>query len=65
MARLFSIVTSCESRARRAGRQGNRHRQAAYVGRTSQVWDIRLHDGNEVYKLTCVSRLTMAVIQRK
>jgi 1,4-dihydroxy-2-naphthoyl-CoA hydrolase len=35
----------------------------AYVGRTSQVWDIRLYDDND--KLTCISRLTMAVIQRK
>ncbi|MCW8195292.1 hotdog fold thioesterase [Proteobacteria bacterium 005FR1] len=33
----------------------------AYVGRTSQVWDIRLYDDNN--KLTCISRLTMAVIK--
>ena len=34
-----------------------------YVGRTTQVWDIRLYDDRE--KLTCVSRLTMAVISRQ
>ena len=34
----------------------------AYIGRTSQVWDIRLYDDRE--KLTCVSRLTMAVIRQ-
>jgi 1,4-dihydroxy-2-naphthoyl-CoA hydrolase len=33
----------------------------AYIGRTSQVWDIRLYDDNN--KLTCISRLTMAVIK--
>lgn len=34
----------------------------AYVGRTSQVWDIRLYDDRD--KLSCISRLTMAVIKR-
>jgi 1,4-dihydroxy-2-naphthoyl-CoA hydrolase len=33
----------------------------AYVGRTSQVWDIRLYDDKN--RLTCISRLTMAVIK--
>ena len=33
-----------------------------YIGRTTQVWDIRLYDDQQ--KLTCVSRLTMAVIKR-
>lgn len=32
-----------------------------YVGRSSQVWDIRLYDDKN--RLTCVSRLTLAVIQ--
>lgn len=35
----------------------------AYIGRSSQVWDIRLYDDNN--KVTCISRLTMAVIQVK
>jgi len=34
----------------------------AYIGRTTQVWDIRLYDDRQ--RLTCVSRLTMAVIAR-
>ena len=34
-----------------------------YIGRTTQVWDIRLYDDGE--RLTCVSRLTMAVIRKK
>jgi len=32
-----------------------------YKGRTSQVWDIRLED--ERGKLSCISRLTMAVVK--
>jgi 1,4-dihydroxy-2-naphthoyl-CoA hydrolase len=32
-----------------------------YLGGRSQVWDIQIHD--ETGKLTCVSRLTMAVIR--
>jgi 1,4-dihydroxy-2-naphthoyl-CoA hydrolase len=35
----------------------------AYVGRSSQVWDIRLYDDKN--KLTCISRLTMAVINAR
>lgn len=34
----------------------------AYIGRTSQVWDIRIHDDRD--RLSCISRLTMAVIDR-
>jgi len=34
-----------------------------YVGRSSQVWDIRLYDDRE--RLTCISRLTMAVIEAR
>lgn len=32
-----------------------------HAGRTSQVWEIKIH--NEQGKLTCVSRLTMAVVK--
>lgn len=32
-----------------------------YKGRTSQVWDIRIEDGRG--KLSCISRLTMAVVK--
>ena len=31
-----------------------------HVGRTTQIWEIRIHDGED--KLVCVSRLTVAVI---
>ena len=33
-----------------------------HLGRTSQVWEIRISD--EAGKLTCISRLTMAVLER-
>ncbi len=32
-----------------------------HIGKTTQVWDIRIHDERE--KLICVSRLTVAVIK--
>lgn len=32
-----------------------------YLGRTSQVWEIKIE--NEAGKLTCISRLTMAVVK--
>ena len=32
-----------------------------HVGRTSQVWDIQIHD--EAGELICISRLTMAVVE--
>jgi len=34
-----------------------------HVGRNTQVWDIRIE--NEAGQLTCVSRLTLAVVPRK
>lgn len=36
---------------------------ALHLGKTTQVWEIRLH--NEEGKTTCISRLTMAVLERK
>ncbi|QKX17238.1 hotdog fold thioesterase [Microbulbifer sp. YPW1] len=33
---------------------------AVHLGRTSQVWEIRIHDQNG--KLNCISRITMAVV---
>ncbi|HPG10804.1 MAG TPA: hotdog fold thioesterase [Chitinophagaceae bacterium] len=33
-----------------------------HLGRTTHVWDIKIHDENE--KLVCVSRLTVAIIPR-
>ncbi|HEX2770286.1 MAG TPA: hotdog fold thioesterase [Geobacteraceae bacterium] len=34
-----------------------------HVGKTSQVWDIRIHDDQE--KLVCVSRITMSLAKPK
>lgn len=34
-----------------------------HIGRTSQVWDIKLYDEQE--RLICVSRCTMAIVPRK
>jgi len=36
---------------------------AIHVGRTTQVWDIRITDPQ--HRLVCVSRLTVAVVERK
>lgn len=36
---------------------------ALHVGRNTQVWDIRIED--EAGRLTCVSRLTLAVVPRR
>ncbi len=32
-----------------------------HLGRSSQVWDVRIHDGEE--KLVCIARITMAVLE--
>jgi 1,4-dihydroxy-2-naphthoyl-CoA hydrolase len=37
--------------------------RALHLGRTSQVWEIMIHNKDE--KLVCVSRLTMAVIEKR
>jgi 1,4-dihydroxy-2-naphthoyl-CoA hydrolase len=34
-----------------------------HLGRTTHVWDIRLHDDRG--RLTCISRLTVAIIKRE
>ena len=36
--------------------------ERAYSGRRSQVWEIKLHDAHN--KLTCISRLTLAVLEK-
>ena len=37
--------------------------QPIHVGRTSQVWEIKITDEND--KLVCISRITMAVLEKK
>jgi 1,4-dihydroxy-2-naphthoyl-CoA hydrolase len=34
-----------------------------HIGRSTHVWDIRIHDDKE--KLICISRLTVAIIEKK
>ncbi len=34
-----------------------------HVGRTTHVWDIKIHDEGE--KLVCISRLTVAILEKK
>lgn len=34
-----------------------------HIGSTTHVWDIRIHDENN--KLVCVSRLTVAILEKK
>jgi 1,4-dihydroxy-2-naphthoyl-CoA hydrolase len=34
-----------------------------HLGKTTQVWEIRICDDNE--RLICISRLTMAILQRR
>ncbi|XBS68068.1 hotdog fold thioesterase [Acerihabitans sp. KWT182] len=35
--------------------------RAVHIGRTHQVWDIRIHD--EQHRLACIARLTTAVLE--
>ena len=37
--------------------------RALHLGRTTQVWEIRIED--EAQRLVCISRLTLAVVPRK
>ena len=34
-----------------------------HIGRTTQVWEIRIEDGHE--RLVCIARLTLAVVPRQ
>ncbi len=35
-----------------------------HIGRKTQVWDIKIHD-SQTQKLVCISRLTVAIIEKK
>ena len=37
--------------------------QAVHLGKKTQVWEIKIH--NDDNELTCISRITMAIIQKK
>lgn len=49
----------------RSAKQGNviAHCTPLHVGKSTHVWDIKIHDENE--KLICISRLTVAVIPKR
>ncbi len=34
-----------------------------HIGKTTQVWDIRIHDNRD--KIVCISRITIAVLKRQ
>ena len=53
-------ISANHLRSARSGRVTGTARPV-YLGGRSQVWDIQIHD--DAGKLTCVSRLTMAVIR--
>jgi 1,4-dihydroxy-2-naphthoyl-CoA hydrolase len=53
-------ISANHVRSARSGRVTGTARPV-YIGGRSQVWDIQIHD--QAGKLTCVSRLTMAVIR--
>lgn len=53
-------ITANHLRSVRSGRVTGTARPV-HIGGRSQVWDIQIHD--EAGKLTCVTRLTMAVIR--
>lgn len=53
-------ISANHIRSARSGRVTGTARPV-YLGGRSQVWDIQIHD--QAGKLTCVSRLTMAVIR--
>lgn len=63
MSRFHAVgqeISASHVRSVRSGRVTGTARPA-HVGRRTQVWDIRIED--EAGRLTCVSRLTMAVIE--
>ena len=54
------MPTTCAA-PRRAGSPAST--RPVHIGRTTQVWQIEL--SNDAGELTCVSRITMAVLQPK
>lgn len=63
-ARQYCVGQEINANHLRAVRQGFVTGRASpiHLGRSSQVWDIRISD--EDNRLVCISRLTMAVLER-
>ena len=63
-AKRFCVGQEINANHLRAVRQGyvTGRTSPIHLGRTSQVWEIRIT--NEAGELTCISRLTMAVLER-
>ena len=64
-ARFYSVGQEINANHLRSARKGSVIGTArpVHVGRRSQVWDIRIEDDQG--RLTCVSRLTMSVLERE
>lgn len=65
MGRYHCVGLEINANHLRAVTEGYVHATARplHVGKTTQVWDVRIHDDGG--RLVCVSRLTMAVVERK
>ena len=63
-AKRFCVGQEINANHLRAVRQGyvTGRTSPIHLGRTSQVWEIRIT--SEAGELTCISRLTMAVLDR-
>jgi 1,4-dihydroxy-2-naphthoyl-CoA hydrolase len=59
---LGQEINANHLRAVRAGKVLGRA-SALHLGRTSQVWEIRIRD--DAARLVCIARLTMAVLERR
>jgi 1,4-dihydroxy-2-naphthoyl-CoA hydrolase len=63
-AKFYCVGLEINANHIRSARQGfvTGHATPLHLGRQTHVWDIRLY--NEENKLTCVSRLTVAIVPR-
>lgn len=64
-SRYYCVGLEINANHIRSAREGTVTATATplHLGATTHVWDIKIHD--EAGKLVCVSRLTVAVLQRK
>ena len=63
--RLYCVGLEINANHIRSAREGYVYGTAIplHLGKTTHVWDIRIYDERE--KLICVSRLTVAILQRQ